>query len=77
LQRVSCLLGAQHEPIPFERYGQIDFLTPLGHVKTILYILGLPNHEQTGQNHRFRALLMNVNDDARRSKQHIRGNGFI
>jgi hypothetical protein len=52
------------------------FLTPLGHVKTILYILGLPNHEQTGQNRRFRALLRNVNDDARRSKEHIRGNGF-
>jgi hypothetical protein len=31
---------------------------------------------QTGQNRRIRALLMNVNDDARRSKEHIRGNGF-
>jgi hypothetical protein len=30
----------------------------------------------TGQNRRIRALLMNVNDDARRSKEHIRGNRF-
>jgi hypothetical protein len=30
----------------------------------------------TGQNRRIRASLMNVNDDARRSQEHIRGNGF-
>jgi hypothetical protein len=31
---------------------------------------------QNGQNRRIRALLMNGNDDARRSKEHIRGNRF-
>jgi uncharacterized membrane protein YqaE (UPF0057 family) len=30
----------------------------------------------TGQNRRIGATLMNVNDHARRSKEHIRGNGF-
>jgi hypothetical protein len=30
----------------------------------------------TGQNRRIRASLMNVNDGARRSQEHIRGNGF-
>jgi hypothetical protein len=36
----------------------------------------LPVGRQSGQNRRIRALLMNVHDDARRSKEHIRGNGF-
>jgi hypothetical protein len=31
---------------------------------------------RTGQNRGILALLMNVNDDARRSKEHICGNGF-